>query len=438
LDHFDYRNGILHAEDVALAAIAEAVGTPVYVYSTATLERHYRVFAAAFAGLDATICFAVKANSNLAVIATLARLGAGADVVSGGELKAALKAGVPPAKIVFSGVGKSEDELAQALASGIMQINVESVPELEALDRLARSLGVRAPVALRINPDVDALTHEKISTGRGETKFGIEWTAAHGVYSAASAMAGIQVVGVAVHIGSQLTDLQPFREAFQRLRDLVVMLRRDGFSITTLDLGGGLGIPYGTEDVPLPGPETYAQVVRRTVGGLGCRLILEPGRLIVGNAGVLVSRVLYVKEGATRTFVIVDAAMNDLLRPALYGAHHAIVPVVAPAPGAELVDVDVVGPVCETGDLFASDRALPPLHAGDLVAFRSAGAYGAAMASTYNLRPLVPEVLVHGDAFAVVRERIAIDELLARQHLPSWLGASAGGPARSRAGGIVR
>ncbi len=420
MDHFHYRDGRLHAEDVAIEDIAAAVGTPVYVYSTATLERHFRTFAGSFDGLDATICYAVKANSNIAVIRALADLGAGADVVSGGELRAALTAGVPAGRIVFSGVGKTRDEMAAALTAGVMQINVESEPELEALGGVARSLGVRAPVAIRINPDVDAHTHAKITTGLGENKFGIEWTVAHRVYARAAAMPEIDVVGTAAHIGSQLTDLEPFREAFLRLRDLVVMLRADGHRIRTLDLGGGLGIPYGNEEAPIPAPSAYAGVVRETVGDLGCRLILEPGRLLVGNAGALATRIVYVKEGATRTFVIVDAAMNDLLRPTLYNAHHAIVPVTEPPANAKTRPVDIVGPICETGDTFGTGRPLPPVAAGDLLVIRTAGAYGAVMASTYNMRPLVAEVLVNGGEFAVVRDRIPVEDLLARQHIPNW------------------
>ncbi|MGF1639453.1 MAG: diaminopimelate decarboxylase [Rhodospirillales bacterium] len=434
MDHFLYRDGRLNAEEVPIERIAEAVGTPVYVYSTATLERHYRVFAAAFAGLDAAVCYAVKANGNIAVIRTLARLGAGADVVSGGELRAALAAGVPAQRIVFSGVGKTVDELAAALAAGVMQINVESEPELEALDRVGRAIGKRAPVAIRVNPDVDANTHAKISTGKRENKFGIEWTAAHGVYSRAARMSGIDIVGVAVHIGSLVTDLAPFRAAFHRLRDLVAMLRADGHRVLTLDVGGGLGIPYGDETEPVPSPEAYADVVRATLGDLGCRIILEPGRMLVGNAGILVTRIIYVKEGATRTFVIVDAAMNDLLRPALYGASHAIVPVIAPAPGADRVEVDVVGPVCESGDTFATGRPLPPLAAGALLAIRTAGAYGAVMASTYNARPLVAEVLVNGDAFAVVGRRVDADEILGRQTVPDWLTDERPGEVRTATG----
>jgi diaminopimelate decarboxylase len=434
MDYFMYRDHVLHAEAVPLTNLAAAVGTPFYVYSSATLERHYHVFTAALAGLDALTCFAVKANGNLAVIATLARLGAGADVVSGGELESALQAGVPPERIVFSGVGKSERELKAALAADILQINVESVPELEALSRIACSTGATARIALRINPDIDAQTHAKITTGVREAKFGIEWTAAHQVYARAAALPGLQPVGIAVHIGSQLTATEPFAAAFHRLRDLVTMLRRDGHTITTLDLGGGLGVPYGDEEGPIPGPEAYARVIRHAVGDLGCRLILEPGRLLVANAGILVTRVLYIKEGATRTFVIVDAGMNDLVRPAMYGAHHAILPVVSPGDDDGQRMADVVGPICETSDTFAAGCMLPPLRAGDLLAIRTAGAYGASMASFYNARPLCPEVLVADAVYAVVRERIPWQALLSWQRLPAWL-APAAGDGHGQAGG---
>ena len=421
MDHFQYRDGRLCAEAVPLARIAEEVGTPFYCYATATIERHYRVFADAFAGLDATICYAVKANSNIAVIGTLARLGAGADVVSAGELKRALAAGVPPGRIVFSGIGKTGDEMAAALKAGVLQINVESEPELDVLGEVAGSLGVDAPVAIRINPDVDAGTHQKIATGKSENKFGIEWTRARAVYSRAAAMPAISVVGVAVHIGSQVTDLAPFRDAYVRMRDLVAMLRADGHPIERLDLGGGLGIPYGDEVTPTP--EEYAATVKSAIADLDCHIILEPGRVIVGNAGVLVTRVVHVKEGAMRTFVIVDAAMNDLLRPALYNAAHAIVPVTEAAAGTELMEVDVVGPICETADTFGSGRLLPAMKPGDLLAVRTAGAYGAVMASTYNARPLVPETLVKDATYAVVRERMSVDDMLARESFPPWLAA---------------
>ncbi len=421
MDHFQYRDGRLCAEAVPLARIAEEVGTPFYCYATATIERHYRVFADAFAGLDATVCYAVKANSNIAVIATLARLGAGADVVSAGELTRALAAGVAPGRIVFSGVGKTGDEMAAALKAGVLQINVESEPELDLLGQVAGSLGVDAPVAIRINPDVDANTHEKITTGKSENKFGVEWTRARAVYSRAAAMPAISVVGVAVHIGSQVTDLAPFRDAYVRMRDLVAMLRADGHPIERLDLGGGLGISYGDEVTPTP--EEYAATVKAAIADLDCHIILEPGRVIVGNAGVLVTRVIHVKEGAMRTFVIVDAAMNDLLRPALYNATHAIVPVTEAAAGTELMEVDVVGPVCETADTFGTGRLLPAMKPGDLLAVRTVGAYGAVMASTYNARPLVPETLVRDATYAVVRERMSVDDMVALESFPPWLAA---------------
>lgn len=422
MDHFTYRSGTLHAEGVPLDAIAEAVGTPFYCYSTATLRRHFEVLRDAFAGIDALVCFAMKANSNLAVVRTLGELGAGADVVSEGELRRALAAGIPAERIVFSGVGKTRRELELAVDTGILQINVESEPELEALNEVARARGKRVRIALRVNPDVDANTHEKITTGRKENKFGIEWTRAHAVIRRASAMPGIEVTGVAVHIGSQLTDIAPFRDAFLRVRDLVVMLRTDGVALTRIDLGGGLGIPYADETPP--SPAQYAAVVRETLGDLGLKMVLEPGRLLVGNAGILVTRVIYVKEGATRTFVIVDAAMNDLMRPALYDAHHAVVTVRQPDPGVEPIHADIVGPVCETGDTFARRRPLPPVESGDLLVLRTAGAYGATMASTYNSRLLVPEVMVNNDSFSVVRARPTYEEMLAMERLPEWMEAA--------------
>jgi diaminopimelate decarboxylase len=417
MDHFNYHGSALNAEDVPLAKIADAVGTPFYCYSQATIERHYRVFTEALSGLDATVCFSVKSNGNLAVLRTLAKLGAGADVVSGGELTRALIAGMSPANIVFSGVGKTEAEIEQAIVAGIRSINAESVPELDAINRVAKRLGKTATVTLRINPDVDAHTHAKITTGRYENKFGIEWTAAHQVIAEARDLGNVRIVGLAVHIGSQLTELEPFREAFIRVRDLVAMLRADGVAITHLDLGGGLGVPYDGSETPPPAD--YGKIVRETVGDLGCRLAFEPGRLIVGNAGVLVTRVIYVKDGATRRFVIVDAAMNDLLRPALYDAKHEIVPVCATNEAPELVDV--VGPVCETGDTFATQLALAPVKAGDLLAIRTAGAYGAVMSSTYNSRDLVPEVLVRGADFAVVRKRIGLQTFLDHEQFPAWM-----------------
>ena len=421
MDHFQYKNGELHAENVPLRTIAETVGTPFYCYSTATLVRHYRVFRDAMVGMDALVCFAVKANSNLAVLRTLARQGAGADVVSGGELKRALAAGISAERIVFSGVGKTQDEMALALTSGIHQFNVESEAELTALSATAVRLGRRAAVAFRVNPDVDAKTHAKISTGKAENKFGVPWSRARQIYARAAQLPGIDVVGVDVHIGSQLTELGPFDQAFARVVDLVRTLRKDGHDICRIDLGGGLGIPYDRAGAPPPHPERYAEVVRRAVSELDCQIILEPGRLIAGNAGVLVSKVIYVKEGESRRFVIVDAAMNDLIRPSLYDAYHEIVPLREAASTATLAPADVVGPVCETGDVFATDRALPPLAADDLVAILSAGAYGAVMASTYNSRPLVPEVLVDGEAFAVARRRVTSDEWMAFDSLPAWL-----------------
>ena len=418
MDHFSYNNGNLCAEDVSIEKLAEEVGTPFYCYSTATLERHYNVFARAFEGLDTLVCFAVKANSNIAVLKTLADQGAGADVVSGGELKRALVAGIPVDKIVFSGVGKTKEELTSALNAGVMQINVESVPELEALNEVAQSMGVQAPVSIRVNPDVDAKTHAKITTGLSENKFGIGIAEAQDVYASGREMAGIDLVGVAVHIGSQLLDLTPFKHAYTRVGDLVKTLRADGHDMRRLDLGGGLGIPYEGQETP--SPEAYAKVVKEAVGDIGCRIMLEPGRVIAGNAGILVTRVVYVKEGPTRTFIIVDAAMNDLMRPSLYDAHHDIVPVVEPSPDARLIDVDIVGPICETGDTFGTKRLMPALKADDLLAVRTAGAYGAVMSGTYNTRPLVPEILIRGDDFTVVRRRLSVDDMLAMEALPDW------------------
>lgn len=428
MDHFQYRDGQLCAEAVPLARIAEAVGTPFYCYSTATLERHYRVFAEAVADLPATVCFAVKANPNIAVIRTLARLGAGADVVSGGELMKALEAGVPAERIVFSGVGKTRDEMALALKAGIKQINVESEPELTVLDSVARELGVTAPIAVRVNPNVDAHTHHKITTGKSENKFGIDWAFVREFYARAAALPGLRVVGISVHIGSQLRKLEPFRDAFARVREMVLTLRDDGHAIERIDLGGGLGIPYGNDadDMTSSGPGDYAAVVKAATQDLDCQVIFEPGRVIVGNAGVLVTRVLYVKHGVTRRFAIVDAAMNDLMRPALYDAYHAIVPVAESRAEGGIVETDVVGPVCETGDTFGVRRPLPEVGADDLLAIRSAGAYGAAMSSTYNTRPLIPEVLVKDDTFAVVRRRLTVKEMIAQEAYPDWLAAPRG------------
>jgi diaminopimelate decarboxylase len=422
MNHFHYRNGALHVEDVAIARIAAQVGTPFYCYSTATLTRHFSVLSDALAGLDATICFAVKANSNIAVIRTLGVLGAGADVVSEGEMRRALAAGIGPERIVFSGVGKSRAELISALELGILQINVESLPELHLLNELALERGQKAVIGLRVNPDVDAHTHAKITTGRKENKFGIEWTQAREVLRLAHDLPGITLASVAMHIGSQLTDLAPFRAAFERLRGLVLELREEGIDLPRLDLGGGLGIPYqlASNEMP-PLPADYGALIKDVLGDLGCALLLEPGRLLVGNAGALISQVLYVKQGASRDFIICDAAMNDLVRPAMYDAHHDIRPVLEPAADAVLTPIDVVGPVCETGDTFARQRPLPPLQDGDLIAFASAGAYGASMASTYNSRPLVPEVLVKGDQFAVVRARPSYEQMFSLESVPEWV-----------------
>ena len=421
MDHFLYRDGALFAEDVAIADIAATVGTPFYVYSTATLERHYQLFQQALEGLPHLICYAMKANSNLAVVRTLGRLGAGMDVVSVGEYLKARAAGVPGERIVFSGVGKTADEMRVALEGGIRQFNVESEPELHALNAVAVSLGKRAPITIRVNPDVDAKTHEKIATGKKENKFGIPISRARAVYATAAALPGIEVVGADVHIGSQLTDLEPFAQAYLKVAELTRQLRADGHDIRRLDLGGGLGIPYERTNGAPPLPMDYGAVIRRSLGDLGCEIEIEPGRLIAGNAGLLVSAVIYVKSGEDRDFLIVDSAMNDLVRPSMYGSHHDIVPVVEPAAGIELRPYDVVGPICESGDTFAKQRLLPPLGAGDLIAFRSAGAYGAVMASEYNSRPLVPEVLVRGDQFGVIRPRPSYEEMINRDSIPQWL-----------------
>lgn len=421
MHHFDYRDGVLHAEAVNLESLAQSVGTPFYCYSTATIERHYRVFAEAFADVKALICYAMKANSNQSVLTTLARLGAGADVVSGGELKRALAAGVPPAKILFSGVGKTPDELRLALGHDILSINVESEPELELLSSVAASMGKTARVSVRVNPDVDAKTHAKISTGKSENKFGIPLSRAREVYARAAKLPGIRMTGVDMHIGSQIVDLAPFADAFTLLSEFVRTLRGDGHAISHVDFGGGLGIPYRADTEAPPGPQAYAEIVKRSLAGLDCTLAFEPGRLIVGNAGILVSRVLFVKRGEAKTFIIVDAGMNDLIRPTLYEAHHDIQPVRQPPPGHPVAVVDVVGPVCETGDYLALARSLPELKAGDLVAIMTAGAYGAVQASTYNTRALVPEVLVKGDQHAVIRPRISAEELIALDRPAPWL-----------------
>jgi len=423
MNHFHYRDGVLCAEAVRLDALAAAVGTPFYCYSTATLTRHYKVFAGAFADVPSLVCYAMKANSNQAVVATLARLGAGADVVSGGELKRALAAGIPAEKIMFSGVGKTAAELAQALDAGILCINVESEPELDLLSRVAVEKGRVAPVSIRVNPDVDAKTHHKIATGKSENKFGIPIGRARAVYAQAAKRPGLRIVGVDMHIGSQITDLDPFGDAFTLLAGFVRDLRADGHTIAHIDLGGGLGIPYRDDTEPPPLPDAYAAVVKRATRDLDCRLIFEPGRLLVGNAGILVTRVLFVKRGEAKTFVIVDAAMNDLIRPTLYEAHHAIRPVAEAGPGAPRIRADVVGPVCESGDFLALDRELPEPKPGDLLAVMTAGAYGAVLSGTYNTRPLVPEVLVAEADWAVVRPRLDADQLIALDRLPPWLTA---------------
>jgi diaminopimelate decarboxylase len=420
MHHFAYRNGVLHAEDVDLSVLAEAVGTPFYCYATATLERHYRVFAQAFADVDALICYAMKANSNQAVIATLARLGAGADVVSEGELLRARAAGIPPEKIMFSGVGKTERELALAVEQGILCVNVESEPELERLATIGAQKGRAADISIRVNPDIDPKTHVKISTGKAENKFGIPISRARDVYARAAKLKGVRVIGVDMHIGSQITELEPFSDAFALLADFVRALRADGHVIRHVDLGGGLGIPYREDNEPPPDPSAYAAVVKRATRDLDCQLIFEPGRLIVGNAGILVARVLYVKRGEAKTFVIVDAGMNDLVRPTLYDAHHDLRPVQEAPVGAPRLIADLVGPVCESGDFIAQDRPMTEPKAGDLVAVMSAGAYGAVQASTYNTRALVPEVLVRKGEWALVRPRIDVQDLIALDRMPAW------------------
>jgi diaminopimelate decarboxylase len=421
MHHFAYRDGVLSAEAVDLVTLAEAVGTPFYCYASATLERHYRVFAGAFADVDALVCYSLKANSNQAVIATLARLGAGADVVSEGELLRARAAGVAREKIMFSGVGKTGRELALAVEEGVLCVNVESEAELELLAAIAAGKGRSADISIRVNPDIDPKTHAKIATGKAENKFGIPISRAREVYARAARLDGVRVVGVDMHIGSQITELDPFGDAFALLADFVAVLRADGHAITHLDLGGGLGIPYREDNEPPPDPDAYAAVVKRATRGLGCRLIFEPGRLIVGNAGILVTRVLYVKRGEAKTFVIVDAGMNDLVRPTLYDAHHDIRPVREPAAGAPRIIADIVGPVCESGDFIALDRSLVAPQPGDLLAIMSAGAYGAVQAGTYNSRALVPEVLVRADEWALVRPRVTAAELIALDRLPGWL-----------------
>jgi diaminopimelate decarboxylase len=419
--HFDYRGGVLHAEAVRIPALADAVGTPFYCYSTATLERHYRVFADAFADQKALVCYAMKANSNQSVLRTLAKLGAGADVVSGGELKRALAAGIPPDKILFSGIGKTAAELRAALAQDILCINVESEPELELLSRIATEMGRVARISVRVNPDVDAGTHAKISTAKSENKFGIPLDRARAVYALAAKLPGIRVTGVDMHIGSQITDLAPLEAAFTLLAQFVRTLRGDGHAIAHIDFGGGLGIPYHPDTPTPPDPAAYAAVVKRATRGLDCTLMFEPGRMIVGNAGILVTRVIYVKHGDAKNFVIIDAAMNDLIRPTLYEAYHEILPVRLAEPGTGEITADVVGPVCESGDYLALARAMPEPKPGDLLAIMTAGAYGAVQSGTYNTRALVPEVLVNGEQYAVVRPRIEVEQLIAMDRPAPWL-----------------
>lgn len=421
MDHFLYRNGQLFAEDVPVAEITAAVGTPVYIYSTATLLRHFGLFDQALAGMPHLVCFAMKSLSNVAVLRVLGQAGAGIDVVSVGEYLRAKAAGVPGERIVFSGVAKTREEMRIALEGGIRQFNVESEPEMEALSEVASALGLVAPIAVRVNPDVDAKTHAKIATGKSENKFGIPIAKAREVYARAAALPGIRVVGIDVHIGSQLTDLEPFRLAYRKVAALTEALRADGHQIERLDLGGGLGIPYERSNAAPPLPEDYGRMIAEEAGHLGCEIEIEPGRLIAGNAGLMVSEIIYVKEGEGRDFLILDSAMNDLVRPAMYDAHHDIVPLVEAEAGAEQQPYDVVGGICETGDTFARGRMMPPVKAGDLVAFRSAGAYGAVMASEYNSRPLIPEVLVDGDKWAVIRRRPSYDEMIARDIIPDWL-----------------
>ena len=421
MHHFTYRSGVLHAEDVNLNTLAAEVGTPFYCYSTATLERHYRVFSGAFADVDALVCYAMKANSNQAVLKTFAKLGAGMDVVSEGELRRARAAGVPASKITFSGVGKTAREISYALDENIHCFNVESEPELERLSALASARGATASIAIRVNPDVDAKTHAKISTGKSENKFGVPISRAREVYARAAALPGIHVSGVDMHIGSQITDLAPFDDAFTLLAEFVTLLRSDGHVIDHLDLGGGLGVPYRDDNEPPPHPDAYAAIIKNRTRHLDAKLVLEPGRLLVANAGILVTEVIYVKEGEGKTFVIVDAAMNDLIRPTLYEAYHAVWPVREPGPATPRIIADIVGPVCESGDYLALNRDLPVLRTGDLVAIMSAGAYGAVQAGTYNTRPLVPEVLVRNNTHAIIRPRPTYEEMIALDHVPAWL-----------------
>jgi len=419
MDHFTYINSTLCAEEIPVSKIASEIGTPFYCYSEATLTRHFQVFSEAFSDIPTTICFAVKANSNLAVLKTLADLGGGADTVSEGEIRRARSVGIPAEKIVFSGVGKTRDEMRYALGVDIAQFNVESLEELEMLNEVAGDLGIKARIAVRVNPDVDANTHDKISTGRKTDKFGVAWEQIHDVYEKASKMKWVEITGVTTHIGSQLTALEPFKKAFDRITELVISLREAGHNIKNLDLGGGLGIPYGEGENP-PSPKDYADMIIDTVKNLGCNLILEPGRLIVGNAGILVAKVARVKKTPEREFVIVDAAMNDLARPSMYDSFHEIVTVREHSLEEVLDIVDIVGPICESSDVFARQRPLAKVATDDLVAFRSCGAYGAVQAGTYNSRPLIAEVMVKGDEYAVIRKRQTYDELLGQDNIPEW------------------
>ena len=421
MNHFAYRDGVLHAEDMPLPTLAAEVGTPFYCYATATLLRHYRVFSKAFAGLDSLICYSVKANSNQAIIRTLVEAGAGLDVVSEGELRRALAAGCPPERIVFAGVGKTPREIAFAVDAGILCFNVESEPELRSISAIASAKGRIVAVSLRINPDIDARTHKKITTGRAENKFGIPASRAREVYRLAADLPGIRACGVDMHIGSQITDLAPFDAAYELLADLVRALRSDGHTIDHVDAGGGLGIPYRLDDPPPPPPSEYGEIIRRRLGNLGARILFEPGRVFVGNAGILVASVVFVKIGEAKNFIIVDAAMNDLIRPTLYDAHHDVVPVRKPTAAAPTITADIVGGVCETGDYLALDRRVPMPESGDLIAIMTAGAYGAVQASTYNTRPLLPEVLVNGTEWAVVRPRQTYEELIGVDRLAPWL-----------------
>jgi len=419
--HFDFKDGEMFAEDVALRDIAKEVGTPCYVYSTATFERHYSVFSDSFKGIEALVAYSVKANSNIGILATLAKLGAGADVVSGGELQRALTAGIPPEKVVFSGVGKTANEMRAALVANIRIFNVESLPELYVLNGIAAELDLKAPIAFRVNPDVTAGGHEKISTGKKENKFGIAWSQAEHAYAEAARLENIEIVGVDVHIGSQIDNLAPFEKAIAKVGDLISRLRANGHVIRSFDIGGGLGIPYGDNSITPPPPDLYGAMVKRLTADMDVEMIFEPGRMISGNAGILLSKVLYVKQGEDRKFLIVDAAMNDLLRPALYDAYHEIEPVMAPGNTYDEVTYDVVGPICESGDTFTKARDLPEMKAGDLIVMHSAGAYGAAQASQYNTRPLVPEVLVKDGEYEIIRDRPTVEDILKTERLPSWL-----------------